>query len=173
VALDPAKLSILHYPHPALRAKAAEIPRITEELKAVALRMVELMHAAPGVGLAAPQVGLGLRLFVANPTGQPADDAVFINPTLAPMGRDLSDHEEGCLSLPEIRGIIRRPKVITITALNLSGQSVQFTDEDLAARIWQHEYDHLDGILIIDRMAPLDRLATQKALRELERAAQE
>ena len=85
--VDPAKLQIVHYPASVLRAKAKAVPAVNDEVKAVALRMLQLMHEAPGVGLAAPQVGLSWRLFVANATGEPQDDLVFINPTLSEPSR--------------------------------------------------------------------------------------
>lgn len=171
MALDVSRLSILTYPQPVLRARAKPIERITDEVRALAGRMLELMHQAPGVGLAAPQVGLSVRLFVANPTGQPADDRVFINPVLTGPGRELADMEEGCLSLPLINVQVRRPKAITVQAVDLDGQPFALWSEELPARIWQHETDHLDGILIIDRMSPMDRLATQRILRDMEAAA--
>jgi peptide deformylase len=111
-----------------------------------------------------------LRFFVANPTGKPEDDRVFINPVLSAPSREVEEADEGCLSLPDITGLIRRPKSITIHALDLEGSSFELTSDQLAARVWQHETDHLDGVLIIDRMAPLDRLANQRLLREMERS---
>lgn len=171
MAVDPAQLAIVHYPDPVLRARAKELTAVTPEVQAVARRMLELMHEAPGVGLAAPQVGLSWRLFVANATGKPEDDQVFINPVLVDPSRECHDYEEGCLSLPEIRGDIRRPTTISIEAIDLAGQRFKLTSSELPARIWQHEMDHLDGVLIIDRMNPLDRMANRRALKELESAA--
>lgn len=167
--VDVSKLRIVLYPHPALRAKAKPVPAITDEVRQVAARMLELMHEAPGVGLAAPQVGLSWRLFVAGPTGDPKDDRVFVNPVLLDPGRDLEDYEEGCLSLPDITGEIRRPAKISVEATDLDGKRFRLTSDELPARIWQHETDHLDAILIIDRMPPMDRIANQKAVRELEK----
>ncbi len=166
---DVAALQIVHYPDPVLRAKAKPIEVINDEVRRVAKRMIELMHQAPGVGLAAPQVGLSWRMFVANATGDPKDDLVFINPVLSSPSRQTHEREEGCLSLPEITGVIRRPMAITITALDLEGQEFVLTSAELPARIWQHETDHLDGVLIVDRMSPMDRLANEKKWRELER----
>src|SRR5690606_21325593 len=114
---------------------------------------IELMHEAGGCGLAAPQVALNWRLFVANDTGEPGNDLVFINPQLINPGTEQHDREEGCLSLPHIAGVVRRPKIITVQALDIDGKPFEMTSDELAARIWQHETDHLDGVLIIDRMA--------------------
>lgn len=164
------QLRIVNYPHPTLRAKAAPIEQVDDSVRQVAERMLELMHAAQGVGLAAPQVALPWRMFVANPTGDPADDRVYINPVLSEASDHTALHEEGCLSLPHVTGQIMRPEAITITALDSEGNQIAETANDLSARIWQHETDHLDGVLIIDRMRPVDRQANQRALRALEEA---
>lgn len=169
MTLDVASIHIVLYPQEVLRQVAKPVPQVDEQVRAVARRMLELMHDAPGVGLAAPQVGLPWRLFVANATGQPQDDHVFINPTLTNPSPTLSDYEEGCLSLPEITGTIRRPQTVTIQAIDIEGRSFTLTSDGLPARIWQHEYDHLDGVLIIDRMSMLDRMACQKKCRLLEK----
>jgi len=163
------KLKIVHYPAGVLRRKASPVPEVTDDIRAIASRMLELMHEAPGVGLAAPQVGLGLRLFVASETGEPEDDMVFINPVILQPTEEMEDMEEGCLSLPEIRGQVRRPRGVTIQAIDLRGEPFSLRSEELPARIWQHETDHLDGVLIIDRMTPMERRANQKQLRQLEK----
>ena len=168
--VDVASLKIVNYPHPTLRETAAPIQAIDDEVRAVAQRMIELMHQAPGVGLAAPQVGLAWRMFVANPTGQPGDDHVYINPQLALGKGGGAAREEGCLSLPNITVEVIRPVDATITATNLEGETFEESADDLLARIWQHEYDHLDGVLIIDKMSPIDRMANKRAIKELEEA---
>jgi peptide deformylase len=114
-------------------------------------------------------VGLPWRLFVANPTGEPADDGVFINPELFEPSRVGESAEEGCLSLPGIKGQVRRPVSIGIRALDLDGVPFERTAEGLEARIWQHEFDHLNGVLIIDKMTQIDRRAAQKTLRQWEK----
>jgi peptide deformylase len=126
------------------------------------------MHQAPGVGLAAPQVGLAWRLFVCNPSGEVDDDHVMVNPVLVDPSRQSTEAEEGCLSLPEVRAPIRRPQAITIEATDLDGNPIKATSDDLEARVWQHEYDHLEAVLIIDRMAPIDRMVHRQILREME-----
>lgn len=173
MAVDIDKLRIVHYPDPILRQKTPPISDVTDEVRAVAVRMLELMHEAPGVGLAAPQVGLPWRMFVANahPEHDRSEDKVFINPVLRDAGRELEDYEEGCLSLPDILAEVRRPKQITIDALDIDGKPFTMTSDTLWARVWQHEFDHLEGVLIIDRMTPLDRTANRRALRELEQEA--
>lgn len=168
--VKPDQLRILHYPAPVLRQPAEDLSGATDEVRRVAQRMIELMREARGVGLAAPQVGLSWRLFVANPTGEPEDDRVFINPTLSNPSAENHIHEEGCLSLPNITGEITRPLRITIDALDEHGNPFKLTSEELPARVWQHEIDHLDGILILDRMPAIDKIANKQAVLDLERA---
>ena len=168
--VDLQALRIVHYPDPVLRLKARPVQAVTDEVRAVARRMIELMHQARGVGLAAPQVGLSWRLFVANVTGEPDDDRVYINPVLSHPSRVTGPHEEGCLSIPEVTAEVTRPLSITIEALDEQGRPFTMTSDGLAARAWQHEFDHLQGVLILDRMTPSDRMANKRALRELERA---
>lgn len=162
---------IVHYPDPALRAKAQPVPAVDDHIRAVVRRMIELMHQAPGVGLAAPQVGLSWRMFVANPTGEEGDDRVYINPSITPdPNAGNAARDEGCLSLPGITAEVTRPAQATITALNEHGEPIEETADGLLARIWQHEYDHLDGVLILDRMSPIDRMANKRVIKELETA---
>ena len=169
--IDPLRLRIVTYPDPVLRQPADPVAEVSEEVRAVAHRMLELMHEAPGVGLAAPQVGLTWRMFVANPTGEPGNDRVFINPEVADASRDVATMEEGCLSLPEIRGEVQRPRRVTVYATDLEGERFELTSEELPARVWQHEIDHLDGVLILDKMARMDRLANRRPLKALEAGA--
>lgn len=167
VAVD--ELAIVSYPHPVLRTIAQPVPEVTDEVVAVARRMIDLMHEARGVGLAAPQVGLPWRLFVANPTGEPGDeDLVYINPQLSDPSPQTAPHEEGCLSLPDIRGQVTRPIGITIQATGIDGQPFALRSDELPARIWQHENDHLDGVLILDKMHRMDKLANRKLIKRLE-----
>lgn len=166
--VDPAKLDIVFYPDPVLRRTAQEIESISEEVCAVAERMIALMHAVRGVGLAAPQVGLPWRLFVANPSLEEGEDRVFINPVLREFSEVVESAEEGCLSLPEVRGEILRPVSVTIEAKGLDEEIFSMTSDALPARVWQHETDHLNGVLIIDKMSPMDKLASRRKLKNLE-----
>lgn len=168
--VDSQKLRIVLHPDPVLRQVAQPIEQVDDEVRAVARRMLELMHEAPGVGLAAPQVGLSWRMFVANdnPEAGAETDRVFINPELVEPSREVESAEEGCLSLPHIRAEIRRPQAITIHATDLQGERFSLTSDTLAARIWQHETDHLDGVLILDHMSPIDRMANRRAIKALE-----
>ncbi len=172
MTLDVSKLRIVLYPDPILRTKAKPIQAIDDTVRAVADRMLQLMHEVNGAGLAAPQVGLDWRMFVV--AGQDGDeDSVFINPEVTATSRDLLTHEEGCLSLPGLTAEVRRPSVVRITARTQDDEPIELTDDDFHARVWQHEYDHLEGVLIIDRMSPMDRLANRKMLKEMRAAAGE
>jgi len=168
--VDIVSLRIVCYPDPVLRKAAQPIAEVTTTVREVAQRMLQLMHEAKGVGLAGPQVGLGYRLFVANPTQEPDGDRVFINPILTNPTRKSAQFEEGCLSLPQVTGQITRTVGITIEALDLDAKPFTLISEKLAARIWQHEIDHLNGILILDRMSPIDKIANRQAIKELESA---
>lgn len=151
-------------------AKAVE--PIDDWIREVATRMLELMEEAEGIGLAAPQVGLPLRLFVVDVDAADAEHAVYLNPRLHDFGGDLVSGDEGCLSLPGIRAEIRRPPRVSITAQDLQGRPFTAAAEGLLARVWQHEHDHLQGTLILDRMTPMDRIATRRAVKELMHAAE-
>ncbi|MFA6043501.1 MAG: peptide deformylase [Phycisphaerales bacterium] len=177
--VDPSKLRVVHYPDPVLRRKAADIV-VTDEVRAVAQRMIELMNEEEGIGLAGPQVGLQWRIFVtrvppsekrplgASPLQADEVPMVYINPVLSDPAGDLVPFEEGCLSLPEITGVVNRPDEITIRALNEKGEKIERRGKGLLARCWQHEFDHLDGVLILDRMTQIYRMKNRSAVRDLE-----
>lgn len=183
MTVDPDSLSIHIYPDEVLRTKARPLAAVTEEVREVAIRMVELMYEAEGIGLAAPQVGLSWRLFVAHvpesdkrsasaePPDATPEPQVYINPVLSAPTGAFEPLSEGCLSLPEILGEVLRAPTITITATGLDGRTFSQTATGLLARCWQHETDHLDGVLIIDKMTQLSRLKNRSAVRELERSA--
>lgn len=158
---------IIEYPDPRLRRKAVRIETFDAKLEGLVKRMLELMHEDRGVGLAAPQVGVSRRLFVYNPTGESQDDAALVNPELFDL-TDLVEAEEGCLSVPDVRAVIRRARRCKVRGQDLSGKPVELAGEGLVARIWQHEIDHLDGKLIVDRMDGADKIANKKAISDLE-----
>ena len=167
---DPETLEIVLWPDPVLTRRAGDVEQIDSWLLQVIERMKHLMEAHEGVGLAAPQVGLPLRLFVMAEKAK-ADQAIaVINPVLE-LGSETQEAEEGCLSLPGIRGQVIRAKQITLTGYDVKGGAISMPLEDFPARIAQHENDHLDGVLIIARMPPSARIALGKKLRELEAKA--
>ncbi len=168
--LKPHSLSIVKYPEPILRASCKRIDRIDGDHRELAEKMFQIMYAARGVGLAAPQVGVGIRLFVANPTGQPGqDEGVYVNPEIVyHNGTEVGD--EGCLSLPGVACKIRRHTHVRVRAQDLEGLVFEATGGGLLARVFQHEMDHLNGILVVDKMSLVARLSNRRALKELEEA---
>lgn len=165
--IETASLQILNYPDPRLRKVCAVVDHFDEPLARLAGRMLELMNAASGIGLAAPQVGVLIRLFVCNVSGKRGDDLVLVNPTLSPAGETVVA-EEGCLSIPDVTVSVTRHSECTLDAFDLTGRPLRLAGERLVARCWQHECDHLDGRLIIDRMPPADKIANRRALKKLE-----
>lgn len=165
-------LKIVVWPDPRLKRPSKPVETFDRALKELAARMLELMRAAKGVGLAAPQVGMNLRLFVMNPTGEPADDRVYVNPVLTD-GDGEEEAEEGCLSLPEIHANVVRFKQMKMSALDLDGRPVEEAASGFVPRVWQHEFDHLNGTLLTDRMGPVARMAARRALKDLEERYQE
>src|ERR1700730_6373668 len=164
-------MKIVHYPHPALRHAAKAVCSIDKKLHLQIGAMMGLMYEAKGLGLAAPQVALPFQLLVMNITGDPTKpemEEVFLNPTITER-RGTVDDEEGCLSFPGLYQKIRRAKSIKIHAYNLKGQPVERVVSDLEARAWQHEIDHLNGILFIDKMGPIARFASRGSVKDFER----
>jgi peptide deformylase len=163
-------LKIIHYPHPTLRHVSKPLKRVDHELRDMIAQMFDLMYEHEGVGLAANQVDLPYRLFVANPTGDPKEkqaEYVFINPVIS-SGKGQVEGEEGCLSIPGLVGQVSRKEKLQIEAYNLSGEMFSGELEGLFARIVQHEVDHLDGVLFIDRMSPAQLADLRDELEEFE-----
>lgn len=163
-------MDIVLYPDPRLRAKNAPVERFDAALEKLAREMFEAMYRTEGVGLAAPQVGVNLRLLVYNPTGKASEgdqERVLCNPRIAWKSKDKEVGQEGCLSFPEIYGQIERPLKARISAQDLRGEDFEIELEDWEARIFLHEFDHLDGILFIDRMTPADKALAKPLLAEL------
>lgn len=161
-------LQVLKYPHPTLLRPAKPLKRVDAELRTMIAEMFDTMYEHKGIGLAGPQVGLPYRLFVVNETGDSREkdqEFVFINPVLSkPKGSEES--EEGCLSLPKLYAPVRRPASIQVTAYNLQGQAVTYSSEGLFARVVQHENDHLDGVMFIDRLSPTALIDVKPGLEE-------
>jgi peptide deformylase len=143
-------LPIRTFPDPILRERAHEVEEVTEIHRRLAADMVETMREAPGVGLAAPQVGVLERIFV----WEVGDDfGVVVNPRIVSESEELVEEEEGCLSLPGIAFDVVRASEVRVEGLDLEGEKLSLEGEDLLARVCQHEIDHLDGVLFIDRLA--------------------
>jgi peptide deformylase len=160
-------LKIIHFPDPRLRTKCRLVETFDEKLAQLVAKMFELMRVDKGVGLAAPQVGKSMRFFVMNATGKQEDDRVYINPVLSdPDGEEES--EEGCLSLPGINIAVLRSTTLRMQAQGLDGKPFEERESGYVARIWQHETDHLNGILLLNHMNPVQKMTYRKKLRELE-----
>jgi peptide deformylase len=164
-------MKIVHYPHPALRRQALPLSTIDKELRLQVGEMFDLMYEARGLGLAATQVALPFQLLVMNMTGKPEEkdrEMVYINPVIVER-KGSQEGDEGCLSFPGLFQKVRRAKTVKVQAYNMLGQLVELTASDLEARAWQHELDHLNGVLYIDKMGPLAKLACRGAVKEFER----
>ena len=171
------------YPDPVLRKVAKPVREFDDRLAQLVDAMIDVMYEADGIGLAAPQIGVSLRVFVCDvpPTDDRSVDTdpptatdgpiAYINPVIVFDPGGIVPGEEGCLSLPEIRGDVVRPPVVTMRARRVDGSEVVERGAGLLARCWQHELDHLDGVLIIDKMTQAGRLKNKAAIRALERAA--
>jgi peptide deformylase len=163
-------LEIIHYPHPTLRHVSKPLKRVDAELRAMIAEMFELMYEHEGIGLAANQVDLPYRVFVCNIEGDPkAKDAecVFINPVII-KGSGQHEREEGCLSIPGVYAPVVRKEKITVQAYNLAGEEISGELDGLSARVVQHETDHLDGRLFIDRITPTQLADISGELEEFE-----
>lgn len=161
------ELKIIYWPDPRLKQVSQPVKEFTPALRELAQQMFVLMRESKGVGLAAPQVGKNIRLFVMNATGLPDGDRIYVNPELSdPDGEETS--EEGCLSLPEVHVQVSRNKALRMRAQDLEGKPFEELQTGFPARVWQHEYDHLNGVLITDRMGLGDRFKHRKVLAELQ-----
>jgi len=149
---------IVTYGTPVLRQRTRDVANLNGELQQLIDDMVETMYAAPGVGLAANQVGSTHRLFVANPADDhdPSKLLVVINPEIMESDGEFA-HEEGCLSIPEFREEVRRARRIVLQGLDREGRPLEVEGHDLLARIFQHEMDHLNGLFFVDRLSPAKR----------------
>lgn len=151
-------MQILKYPHPILRHKSKLLKKIDQGLRELVDEMFATMYQGDGVGLAANQVGLPYRLFVMNTGGdknKPENEHVFINPMITKRLGGFVEEEEGCLSFPEIHAVVERPVEIVIEGAGLDGRLQRFQWKGLSGRAVQHEFDHLQGTLFIDRLTPV------------------
>jgi peptide deformylase len=177
-------LPIVCYPANVLRVRCNPVAEVTADLRQLAENMLETMHDARGVGLAAPQISKDIQLAVIdvshNPRcvsffrvdGQDADmvahmPIVFINPKVEPLGKDRATDEEGCLSMPDLRGKVTRPAAVKVTYQTLDGTQHTVETDGLLARAFQHEIDHLNGILFVDRFSQVGKMSLKRKLAEL------
>ncbi len=173
-------LPIHVYGDPVLREQTVVVEQDSPGLQALIDSMIETMRGAEGIGLAAPQVGRSERLFVVDlePYGEPGPDGesawppqpmVFINPVIDEESDEECEFEEGCLSIPDLREIVVRPERIRVSYLDRSFSPQVLDADDILARVIQHEYDHLDGVLFVDRISVFRRRLLQRRLRDMAR----
>ena len=162
-----AILEIIKIGHPTLTKKAAPVAAIDKDLVRLARNMVETLHAAPGIGLAAPQVDVSKRLIVVDLSiGENPDDLIILfNPEILSQEGEVVS-EEGCLSVPDIQEKVSRPYRVVVKGLGIDGKEETVEGEDFAARALCHEIDHLDGKLFIDRLSPLKKALVKKKIRK-------
>ncbi len=159
-------LQMLLWPDPRLKKASRPVELFDAGLRDLVARMFELMREQKGVGLAAPQVGHLLRLFVMNATNEPGQDRVYVNPALSEAEGE-EEGEEGCLSLPGLHVNVVRHRALRIRAADAEGKPVDETASGFVARVWQHEFDHLNGTLLTDRMGPVAKMTHRRLLKEL------
>jgi peptide deformylase len=165
--------SILHYPDSKLREPGKKVERFDDDLRRLVDDMAETMYAAPGVGLAATQIGENWQVFVVDcaPEGEPSDLRVFVNPEILSVEGKVSN-EEGCLSFPGAREDVERAESVRVRAQDREGKAFELETDGLLAVAIQHEYDHLQGVLMIDHLGPLKkRLLHRKMMKRAETAA--
>jgi peptide deformylase len=164
---------IVKYGDPVLEAPAKPVEKFDEEFKTLVNDMFESMYAAQGVGLAAPQIGLSIRLAVIDVTNgkNPEAKLVLANPEIIHAEGEQRE-EEGCLSIPGFRGFVARPQYVTVRALDLEGKPFEMRGERLLARAFCHEIDHLNGILFINHLSLLKRDMIKRKIRKMKKAGE-
>ncbi len=163
-------MELLYYPDPRLREPARPVEALDEDLLAALPRMFEIMYRSRGIGLAGPQVGLGRRIVVANLVSDPEKgdgERVYVNPEILERSGEKRE-EEGCLSLPGVYPVILRAERVVVRYRDLEGNEVRREAQGLEAKLFQHEVDHLDGILLVDKMTAADKKQWAPLLKELE-----
>lgn len=175
--VDPGKVegtdyTIVKYPHPSLRAENVEVvlPDEQDSTMDLAKQMLKIMYAAQGVGLAAPQIGVNKRLMVYNPSGDSKkwlEETILVNPKIVEYSDAKDEEIEGCLSFPDMQGEVVRSKWIKVEAMTPKGRKIKKKFKGWEARIFQHEYDHLDGTVYTDRLSDETKEKVQGRLNEL------
>jgi len=171
-AVEGTDYMIVKYPHPSLRSENADVvlPDEQEIITKLSKEMLKIMYAAQGVGLAAPQIGVNKRLMVYNPTGDSKkwmEETILVNPRIVEYSSARDEEIEGCLSFPDMQGEVIRSKWIKVEAMTPKGRKIKKKFKGWEARIFQHEYDHLDGTVYIDRLSDETKEKVQPRLNEL------
>ena len=164
--IDNEKCRLTRYPAGVLAGPALPVEKIDDNIRQLVEKMIDIMLKNKGVGLAAPQIGVPLRLFIISLDGNRESVKVFINPDVVLIG-DLDAVEEGCLSVPNVYTKIRRYKKCKVTAADLDGKKFTEQAEGLYARVLQHENDHINGVTIVSRMGQAAKIAHRRQLKKL------
>jgi len=167
MTIDVEKCRITHYPAQVLGKASRPVEKIDDNIRRLAAKMLDIMIEQKGIGLAAPQAGVSLRLFIISLDGSRENVRAYVNPTVKAEG-PLVENEEGCLSVPGIFTKIKRYSQATVTATGLDGKTFTEKGEGLYARALQHEFDHIEGVTIVNRMPTTARIAHRKQLKMLE-----
>ena len=163
---DVENCKITHYPSGILAQRSKPVKKIDDSIRKLVDKMTDIMIELKGVGLAAPQAGVPLRLFIISLDGTRENVRVYVNPTVTPLGEVVAT-EEGCLSVPTVVAKVRRFGKCKVTATGLDGKEFTEEGEGLYARALQHEYDHIEGVTIVNRMGTTSKIANRKKLKEL------
>ena len=167
--MGPMKVEIAHWPKPVLLKGTKPVLKVDAEFRDTAARMAELMYELRGVGLAAPQVSIAQRFMLVCPTGEEGEETVVINPEILRQ-EGAEEMEEGCLSFPGVYGVIKRSTKIAVRYRDLEWAVKEMELEGFVARVFLHEFDHLNGIVFIERMNETDRAKNKARLEELKQA---
>lgn len=157
------------YGDPVLREKTIEVETVDDSIREILNNMLETMYDKKGVGLAAPQVGISKRILVTDWSGEGEEIRKVVNPVITPLTDELMDWEEGCLSVPGIYKKVERPKKIRVDYLNENGEKVSEELEGFPAIVMQHEFDHLEAVLFVDRISPMAKRMVAKKLQSLKK----
>lgn len=164
-------LPIIVYPHPVLRARASEVANVDDSIRNLARQMRETMLNESGIGLAAPQIGKPLRLIVADVSKNRNEPIALANPVITAHSTDEKSAEEGCLSVPGMREVVRRPAAVKVCGITMDGEEAEMECEGMLAVCLQHEIDHLNGVLFFDHLSRLKRERLLAKYRKAQAAA--
>jgi peptide deformylase len=173
MTIDTSEMGLNVYPAPILKQKAEPMPLpLPDNIDEVVERMLEIMYDYNGIGLAGPQAGLSLRVIVYDLSDSRDDGVALINPEFVHCSKDKMDSDEGCLSFPDVNGMVQRSEIVKIKGLRPDGSEVEIEADELMSAMFQHEVDHLDGITFVDRLGATGKLKVRRQLQELEAVAQ-
>mgnify|MGYP001421530868 CR=1 FL=1 len=165
------KYEIVLHPDQRLKKPCSSVSKVTDEVRSIALKMLDTMYSAPGIGLAAPQIGISKRIFVMDcaEKDKESEPHICINPKIEWISDKKNIYEEGCLSIPDFYGEIERPSELRMSCLNEYGEKVEYQFEGLEATCAQHELDHLNGILFIDYLSSMRRRIITEKMKKIKR----